>query len=109
MFTLLMIKDKEHLPHRSRLKCNIITGRVLFLQKNDGSGIELTTKTNKVCNVIPIVKFIHTGKFEFKKLWKIVEDGVNHHWHSKVACLVFVPCNIDFKHQKLSVYHFDLE
>ena len=71
----------------------------MFLQENDGSGIELTTKTNYVCicNVIPIVKLIHAGKFEFQKLWKIVEDGVNDHWHGKVAGLVFVPCNIDFK------------
>ena len=41
-----MIKNKEHLPHRSRLKCNIITGKVMLLQK-DGSVIKLTTKTNR--------------------------------------------------------------
>ena len=49
-------------------------------------------------NVIPIVKFIHAGKIKFQKLWKIVEDGVYDHWRGKMAGLVFVPCNIDFKH-----------
>ena len=91
-----MIKNKEHLPHRSRLKCNIITGKVVLLQ-NHGSVIKLTTKTNNACNVIPIVKFIGAGKIEFQKLWTIVEDGVNDNWRGKVAGLVFLPCNINLK------------